>query len=85
MVMVIIISLLVISNVFTLCFLAWRYKRNTHIAKITYTLWVGVEQLILCIEKNTDGQNKVNLQKIKNELITLKFYSKNVNKVLTKE
>ncbi len=77
------IVLLLLSNIFTWIFLAHRYERNKRLSKITYTLWVGVDQLIKSIEKSVDEQDKVLLTKIKEELDTLKFYSKSVDKTLT--
>ena len=83
--MELVMTLIVLSNIITWIFLAWRYKRNSRIAKITYTLWVGVDQLIRSIENNADTAHKVNLLKIKKELDTLKFYSKSVDRALTKK
>ena len=78
------VLLLTVSNICTWIFLGIRYKRNSNIEKITYTLWVGVEQLIESIENNVDKYNRIRLDAIKGKLDTLKFYSKKVDKTLTK-
>lgn len=81
--MEILIGLLILSHIGTWLFLANRYKRNKHLSKITYTLLVGVEQLIQAIETKCDETSKVHLKRIQDELNTLKFYSKSINKTLT--